>query len=63
MNTDKLFYVTLEWVCDYNAEYNHNHDIKVGFNKFDTAVEFAETVMDNTKNYLTKCVNFTVTWR
>lgn len=64
MNTEnKKFYVTLEYVCTYNAEYNHTHTVPTGFMKFDTAVQFGETLTEMYKDHLTNVANYSVTWR
>jgi hypothetical protein len=59
----KMFYVTLEYVCEYNHENDYKHEVPKGFNKFDTAQQFGETLMDLYKDKLTRVVNFTVCWR
>jgi len=63
MKTEKKFYVTLEYVCSYNAEYNYNHEVPTGFNYFDSAVQFGDTLVDMYKDNLTKVGNYTVTYK
>ena len=59
----KMFYVTLEYVCEYNHENDYKHEVPHGFNKFDTAQQFGDTLMELYKDKLTRVVNFTVCWK
>ena len=63
MKTEKKFYVTLEWECGFDASYNKKQALNAGFKTFDTAQQFGDTVMENSKQSLSKCVNYTVCWR
>ena len=63
MKTEKKFYVTLEWECGFDASYNKKQKLNAGFKTFDTAQQFGDTVMDNTKECNTRVANFTVCWR
>ena len=64
MNTEnKMFYVTLEYVCDYNRENDYKHEVPNGFKKFDAAQQFGDTLMELYKDKLTRVANFTVCWK
>lgn len=63
MNTEKKFYVTLNYVCSWNEEYNHTNEIPQGFTKFDTALQFAETIESMSKGHLTYLDNYSITWK
>ena len=63
MNTNKQFFVTLEYHCEYEPQYDYSQNVGKGFNSFDTAQQFAESVMETTKTYLTKVVNYSVCYK
>ena len=64
MKTEKKkFYVTLEYVSGSNASFEYKTTLGRGFASFDTAQQFGDTVMDNTKDCNTRVANFTVCWR
>jgi len=63
MNTNKQFFVTLEYHCDFEPQYDFNKEVGTAFKSFDKAVDFAEAVMKNTQTYLTKVVNYSVCYK
>lgn len=63
MKSEKLFYLTLNYVCDSYPDYNYNHPVGCGFKSFDKACQFADTVMEQTKTFLTYVNNYSVTYR
>ena len=62
MNT-KQFFVTLDYHCEYEPQYDYSQNVGKGFNSFDTAQQFAESVMEKTKTYLTKVINYSIVYK
>ena len=60
---NKQFFVSLDYHCEYEPQYDYTQDVLKGFNSFDTAQQFAETIMEKTKTYLTKVVNYSICYR
>ena len=60
---NKQFFVTLEYHCDFEPQYDYNKEVGQSFNTFDKAVDFAEAVMRVTQTYLTKVVNYSVCYK
>ena len=59
----KQFYVTLDYHCEYEPQYDYTQNVPQGFNSFDTAQQFAETIMEKTKTYLTQAVNYSIVYK
>ena len=53
MNT-KQFFVSLDYHCEYEPQYDYTQNVGKGFNSFDTAQQFAETIMEKERQFMEK---------
>ena len=60
---NKQFFVTLEYHCDFEPQYDYKQEVGQGFKTFNKAVDFAEAVARVTQKYATKVVNYSVCYK